>query len=76
MMISGALSPVRWRKGVIRSSGQCGSDGLVTSNSREYKASVDAGTQCTLKPSNYEGVEPICICGATGGSQQLSMFRS
>ncbi|GAB0197689.1 hypothetical protein GRJ2_002234300 [Grus japonensis] len=37
---------------------------------------VDTGAQCTLLPSNYEGVEPISISGVTGGSQQLTLLEA
>lgn len=32
--------------------------------------------QCTLTPSNYEGVKPVYISGVTGGSQQLSVLKA
>ena len=41
-----------------------------------HKALVDTGAQCTLMPSNYSGVEPICISGVTGGSQQLTLLEA
>ncbi|GAB0207260.1 hypothetical protein GRJ2_003191600 [Grus japonensis] len=47
-----------------------------TSDPQEYKALVDTGAQCTLLPSNYEGVEPISISGVTGGSQQLTLLEA
>ncbi|GAB0208494.1 hypothetical protein GRJ2_003315100 [Grus japonensis] len=47
-----------------------------TSDPQEYKALVDTGAQCTLMPSNYEGVEPISISGVTGGSQQLTLLEA
>ncbi|GAB0202588.1 hypothetical protein GRJ2_002724400 [Grus japonensis] len=47
-----------------------------TSDPQEYKALVDTGAQCTLMPSNYEGVEPMCISGVTGGSQQLTLLEA
>ncbi|GAB0195128.1 hypothetical protein GRJ2_001978100 [Grus japonensis] len=47
-----------------------------TSDPQEYKALVDTGAQCTLLPSNYEGVEPISISGVTGGSQQLTVLEA
>ncbi|GAB0209617.1 hypothetical protein GRJ2_003427400 [Grus japonensis] len=47
-----------------------------TSDPQEYKALVDTGAQCTLMPSSYEGVEPICISGVTGGSQQLTLLEA
>ncbi|GAB0206432.1 hypothetical protein GRJ2_003108800 [Grus japonensis] len=46
------------------------------SDPQEYKALVDTGAQCTLMPSNYEGVEPISISGVTGGSQQLTLLEA
>ncbi|KAK4806727.1 hypothetical protein QYF61_007525 [Mycteria americana] len=47
-----------------------------TSDPQEYKALVDTGAQCTLMPSSYIGAEPICICGVTGGSQQLTVLEA
>ncbi|KAK4806933.1 hypothetical protein QYF61_027300 [Mycteria americana] len=47
-----------------------------TSDPQEYKALVDTGAQCTLMPSSYTGAEPICICGETGGSQQLTVLEA
>ncbi|GAB0208355.1 hypothetical protein GRJ2_003301200 [Grus japonensis] len=47
-----------------------------TSDPQEYKALVDTGAQCTLMPSNYEGVELISISGVTGGSQQLTLLEA
>ncbi|KAK4806966.1 hypothetical protein QYF61_027333 [Mycteria americana] len=47
-----------------------------TSDPQEYKALVDTGAQCTLMPSSYIGAEPICICGLTGGSQQLTVLEA
>ncbi|KAK4810453.1 LOW QUALITY PROTEIN: hypothetical protein QYF61_004233, partial [Mycteria americana] len=47
-----------------------------TSDPQEYKALVDTGARCTLKPSSYTGAEPICICGVTGGSQQLTVLEA
>ena len=47
-----------------------------TSDPQEYKALVDTGAQCTLMPSSYKGVEPICISGVTGGSQQLTVLEA
>ncbi|KAK4810460.1 hypothetical protein QYF61_004240, partial [Mycteria americana] len=47
-----------------------------TSDPQEYKALVDTGPQCTLMPSSYIGAEPICICGVTGGSQQLTVLEA
>ncbi|GAB0207786.1 hypothetical protein GRJ2_003244300 [Grus japonensis] len=47
-----------------------------TSDPQEYKALVDTGAQCTLMPLSYEGVEPICISGVTGGSQQLTLLEA
>ncbi|GAB0202664.1 hypothetical protein GRJ2_002732000 [Grus japonensis] len=46
------------------------------SDPQEYKALVDTGAQCTLLPSNYEGVEPISISGVPGGSQQLTLLEA
>ncbi|GAB0208641.1 hypothetical protein GRJ2_003329800 [Grus japonensis] len=46
------------------------------SDPQEYKALVDTGAQCTLMPSSYEGAEPICISGVTGGSQQLTLLEA
>ncbi|KAK4810757.1 hypothetical protein QYF61_007731 [Mycteria americana] len=43
---------------------------------QEYKALVDTSAQCTLMPSSYIGAEPICICGVTGGSQQLTVLEA
>ncbi|KAK4810980.1 hypothetical protein QYF61_014452 [Mycteria americana] len=43
---------------------------------QEYKALVDTGAQCTLMPSSYTGEEPICICGVTGGSQELTVLEA
>ncbi|GAB0195042.1 hypothetical protein GRJ2_001969500 [Grus japonensis] len=37
---------------------------------------VDTDAQCTLMPSNYEGVEPVSISGVTGGSQQLTLLEA
>ncbi|GAB0202691.1 hypothetical protein GRJ2_002734700 [Grus japonensis] len=47
-----------------------------TLDPQEYKALVDTGAQCTLMPSSYEGVEPMCISGVTGGSQQLTLLEA
>ncbi|KAK4811303.1 hypothetical protein QYF61_023355 [Mycteria americana] len=43
---------------------------------QEYKALVDTSAQCTLMPSSYIGAEPICICGVTGGFQQLTVLEA
>ena len=47
-----------------------------TSDPQQYKALVDTGAQCTLRPSNFKGAEPICISGVTGGSQQLTVLEA
>ncbi|GAB0202650.1 hypothetical protein GRJ2_002730600 [Grus japonensis] len=47
-----------------------------TSDPQEYKALVDTAVQYTLTPSSYEGAEPICISGVTGGSQQLTLLEA
>ncbi|KAK4810737.1 hypothetical protein QYF61_007711 [Mycteria americana] len=47
-----------------------------TSDPQEYKALVDPSTQCPLMPSSYTGAEPICMCGVTGGSQQLTVLEA
>ncbi|GAB0208188.1 hypothetical protein GRJ2_003284500 [Grus japonensis] len=69
--IRGALPPAKWRKGTTRFIGLA-----CTSDPQEYKALVDTGAQCTLMPSSYEGAEPICIFGVTGGSQQLTVLEA
>lgn len=47
-----------------------------TSDPQEYKALVDTSAQCTMMPSSYKGAKHICISGATGGSQQLTVLEA
>lgn len=37
---------------------------------------VSSGHWCTLTSIRYERAEPICVSGATGGSQQLTVFKA
>lgn len=40
------------------------------------KVQVSSGQWCTLRSSCYERAEPICVSGATGGSQQLVILKA
>jgi len=44
------------------------------SDPQGYQDFVDTGAQCTLMPCSYKGLEPICVSGVTGRSQQLTVL--
>ncbi|RMC03250.1 hypothetical protein DUI87_20444 [Hirundo rustica rustica] len=46
-----------------------------TSEPQKYEALVDTGSQCTLIPSGYVGIESTSIAGVTGGSQLLTLLE-
>lgn len=46
-----------------------------TSDPQEYNAIVDTSIQCTVIPSSYRELKPICISEVTGGCQELSLLE-
>ena len=69
----GALPPARRGKGIIECIELCGLGGLEP---QKYKALVDTGAQCTLRPLSHEGTESVHTSGVTGGSRELTMLET